>query len=82
MDKMLVERVTRDESWLTLVWDIIDGTTLSADEFQEKLRLRFRMEPIGIWNRCDSCGAKIAVGHAFQCKKGRLIVAHHNNMAY
>ena len=81
MDKIRLELVTFDGSWLTAVSDIINGTTLSADKFQDKLRLRFRMEPIGIWNRCNSCGAKIAVDHSLQCKKGRLIVAHHNDMA-
>ena len=54
LDKIRLDLVTLDGSWVTAVSDIINGTTLSADEFQDKLRLRFRMEPIGIWNRCDS----------------------------
>ena len=81
LDKICLDRVTLDGSWLTAVSDIINGTTLSADEFQDKLRLRFRMEPIWIWNICDSCGEKIAVDHSLQCKKGRLIVSHHNDMS-
>ena len=81
MDKIRLERVTVDGAWLTVFSDIINGTTLSADKFQDKLRLRFRMEPIRIWNRCDSCGVKLALDHALQCKKGRLVFVHHNNMA-
>ena len=78
---MRLERVTLDGAWLAVVLDILNGMTLSADNFQDKICLRFRMEPIGIWNRCGSCGAKLAVDHALQCKKVRLIVAHHNDMA-
>ena len=70
-----------DGAWLTVVLDIINGATLCADKFQDKLRLCFRMELIGLWNRCSSCGEKIAADHALQCKKGRIIVAHHIDMA-
>ena len=59
----------------------MNGMTLSVDKVQDKIRLRFRMELIGIWNRCGSCGVKLALDHDLQCKKDWLIVAHHNEMA-
>ena len=66
LDKMCHERVTLDGAWLTVVSDIINRTTLSADEFQEKLPLSFRMDLIGICNRCGSCRENLAVDHALQ----------------
>ena len=78
---MHLERVTLDGAWLMVVLGILSGTTFSADELQDKIHMCFRMDPIGIWNRCDSCVANLPVENALQRRKGKLIVAHHNDMA-
>ena len=79
---MRLERATLDGVWLTVVSDIFNGTTFYSDKSRDKLPLHFIMEPIGIWNRCDSCVANLPVENALQRRKGKLIVAHHNDMEY
>ena len=48
---------------LMVVPDILIGKTLSADKFWDKFILRFGLEPLGLWNKCNGYGEKVMVEH-------------------
>ena len=81
MAKRRPERAALGGAWLTVVPDILNGTTLSPDKFWYNLHLRFGLELLGIRNICDGCGEKIRAKHALQCRKCGLVIAHHNDVA-
>jgi hypothetical protein len=68
-------------AWLTTMPDRLNGTELSADEFQDSLRLRFGLVPLGLPDRCDGCGQRFTLGHAMSYKKGGLVLLRHNDVA-
>ena len=81
MAKRRPKRAALAGVWLTVVPDILNGTTLSPEKFWDNLHLRFGLELLGIRNRCDGWGEKIRVKFALQCRKCGLVVAHHNDVA-
>ena len=49
---------------LTVVPDLLRGTTLSAEEFQDNLRIRFGLVTLALRLTCDGYVEKISVDHA------------------
>jgi hypothetical protein len=57
-------------AWLTSYPSYMNGTELSADEFQDNLRLQFSLPPLNLTSHCDRCGQHFSMNHGLQCKKG------------
>ena len=57
-------------AWLTVMPSRRYDSILSREEFQDNVRLRFGLRPLGLCDRCDGCGAAFSVEHALNCKKG------------
>jgi hypothetical protein len=59
----------------------INGTERSAQEFRDRLVIRYARQPSDMPKTCDGCGAINTVGHALQCKVGGLIILRHDEIA-
>ena len=67
--------------WLTCAPHMLNGNTLSRQEFQDNLRLRYNFKPLDMPHTCDGCGARLTVDHALQCKCGGLVHVRHEDGA-
>ena len=67
-------------AWLTVMPSRRYDSILSREEFQDNVRLRFGLRPLGLCDRCDGCGAAFSVEHALNCKKGGLVCTRHNDV--
>jgi hypothetical protein len=67
-------------TWLTDMPNRLNATELSADEFQDSLRLQLELAPLGLPDRCDGCGHRFSLGHQMTCKKGDLVLLQNNNV--
>ena len=77
-----MKRSRETGAWLTATPSDDFGTSLSCTEFRDALRIRNGMVPIGLPAFCGACkSAHFTVGHAFQCKKGGLVRARHEELA-
>jgi hypothetical protein len=76
-----MDRATETGAWLTVIPDQLNGTDLSADEFRDSLLLRFGLTPHSLPHRCEGCQQRFSVDHAMTCKKGGLILLHHNDLS-
>ena len=79
--KRQVSRARQTGSWLTVMPDTLNGTVLSAEEFQDSLRVRYGLVPIGLQPKCDGCYKDFTVTHALSCKTGGLVILRHNELA-
>ena len=81
-----IKRSKETGRWLTVVPSVTCGTTLSKQEFQDLLLLRYGRTPLNLPKSCDGCGKAFSVSHGLQCKKGGLIFWRHeevkNELAY
>ena len=68
-------------AWITVVPDLLNGTTNSTEEFRENIWIRFGLQPKGLRQTCNGCGRKLTVDHALQCKKGSIITIFHNDVS-
>ena len=77
-----MERSRHTGAWLTATPSDDYGTALSCAEFRDALRIRNGLVPNGLPTFCSACqSARFTVGHAFQCKKGGLVRARHEELA-
>ena len=53
-------------AWMTVVPDLLNRTTLLAEEFRDNLRISFRLVPLALRLTCDRCGEKFTVNHSLQ----------------
>ena len=58
----------------------LNGTSLSANEWRDNVRLRYNHIPLDMPSHCDGCGAKMTVEHALQCKCGGLVHIRHDDV--
>ena len=70
---MKLERATVTGAWLTVVPDLLNRTTLTAEEFRDNLRIRFGMLPLDLQQTCSGRGEKLALDHVLQCNSGILV---------
>jgi hypothetical protein len=81
-DQRRMKRSQETGTWLTASPSLDYGTALSKTEFRDAIRLRHGLTPLDLPSNCDGCPTKtFTVGHAFQCKKGGLVLARHEEMA-
>ncbi len=59
----------------------LNGTKLSQDEFADSLWLQLRLALRGLPDGWDGCGHRFSFGHAMACRKGGLVLLHHNSVA-
>eukprot|EP00978_Attheya_sp_CCMP212_P037992 scaffold183996_cov58-Attheya_sp.AAC.2 len=78
--RRVIEQGNKTGAWLTVLPSIVNGMTLSADEFRDGLAIRYVYELLNLPDKCDGCGAKSSVGHALQCKIGGLVIMRHNQV--
>jgi hypothetical protein len=74
-------RAMENGTWLTTMPNCLNGTELSANKFRDSLRLQLRLVPLGLPDHCDGCGQCFLHGHTMMCKKGRLVLLRHNDVA-
>ena len=65
-------------AYLTVVPDVLNGTTIQAEEFRDNLRIYFGLQPQGLRQTCNRCGKNLMVDHALHLKKGDLVTIYHN----
>ena len=76
-----LQRTTETGAWLTTLPTWMNGTTLTAEEFRDSLRMRYGLQPHRLPSLCDGCQAPFSLQHALSCKKGGLILLRHNEIA-
>ena len=79
--RLWMEQATVMGAWLMVVSDLLNGTTLSAEEFQDNIRIRFGLLPLDLRQTCDWHGDKLMVDHALHCKRSGLVTVRHYYVA-
>jgi hypothetical protein len=67
-------------AWLSVLPSTVNGTVLSAQEFQDALSMRYAETPHNFPDKCDGCDAHFSLQHALGCKKGGLVIFRHNEI--
>jgi hypothetical protein len=67
-------------AWLSLLPSTVNVTELSAQECRDALLMRYGMTPPDLPATCDGCKASFTLQHALGCKKGGLVIFHHNKI--
>ena len=49
--------------WLTVVPSRLNGTSISADEWRDNVRLRYNHLPLDMPQQCDGCNERMTVEH-------------------
>ena len=68
-------------AWITVVPYLLNGATLSAEDFRDNLRIRYRIMPLYLHQTCNGCGEKLTVEHTLHCKRGGLVTVCHNDVS-
>ena len=75
-----LRRSEKTGAWLTVQPFTVNRTELGDQEWRDALFLRYGLEPPDRPTYCDGCQAKFSISHAFECKKGGLVTACHNEL--
>ena len=75
-----LQRVTKTGAWLMVKALILNRMELGAKEWRDALFLQYGLEPPDLPNYCDVCNTKFSIYHALDCKRGVLVMAHHNEL--
>ncbi len=65
---------------LLVIRDRLNGNSLSAEEFSDKLRLRYNLLPLNMPQLCNGCGTPMTIEHALCCKVGSLVHMRHEDV--
>ena len=66
--------------WLSVIPVESKNFDLSAQEFYDALSIRYRKPLLNLPPTCDGCGATSSLYHFLICRKGGLVVQHHNEI--
>jgi len=66
--------------WLTMLPVSQDHYDLTAQEFCDALALHYWKPLLNVPCSCDDCGAPFSLDHTLICRKGGLIIQHHNEV--
>jgi hypothetical protein len=75
-----ISRGKETGAWLSVLPSTVNGTVLSAQEFQDALSMRYAETPHNFPDKCDGCDAHFSLQHALRCKKGGLVIFRHNEI--
>ena len=68
-------------AWLLVPPSAVNGTELSAQEFQDDaLSMRHAETPHNFPNKCDGCDAHFSLQRVLSCEKGGLEIFRHNEI--
>ena len=83
MDALDIWRTTRNTNtgaWISVQPTLVNGLSLSKDEWRDRMQRRYGLGIVNLPRCCDGCGAKFPIKHALACKKGGLVVGRHNEV--
>ena len=66
--------------WLSVILSTVNIMELGSHEWRDSLFLRYNISPPDLSYHCNGCGAAFSIYHALDCKKGGLIMEHHNEL--
>ena len=73
---------TKTGACVTVQPSTVNGSELGAQECQDTLFMIFGIELLDHPKFCDRCNAAFSICHLLDCKKGVLVMAHHNKLRY
>jgi hypothetical protein len=75
-----IQRGKETGLWLTILLSTVNGMEPLAQEFQDQLLLWYARSPGDLPEVCNGCGLTFNIQHAMTCKKGGLMIIHHNEI--
>lgn len=71
---------TKTGVWVSIQTTLLNVISLSTDKWRDTIQRRYGLELVDLPKCCDSFGTKFIIEHALACKKGGLVVGHHNEL--
>ena len=78
--KRVIRRAGKTGNWLSVHPREHNGKELAAVEWRDSLAIRFGNTPKDLQKICDGCGQDNSFTHEMDCKKGGLVIMHHNEI--
>ena len=66
--------------WLTVLPLACHQFDLSPQQFRDTLSLRYHRPLSTMPSSCDGCGSAFSLSHALDCRRGGLVIQHHNKV--
>eukprot|EP00978_Attheya_sp_CCMP212_P029231 scaffold103337_cov31-Attheya_sp.AAC.1 len=79
-DTCIIGHGGKTGGWITVLPNVMNGSILSDLEFRDGFHLCYVMTLQNLPTHCDGCNAKCNIDHAFNCKKGGLVITRHNEV--
>ena len=74
-------RINDHSGWLSVMLMEKDTFDLTAQEFCDALQaIRYKKPLLSVPPFCDGCGSPSSLDHFLICRKGGLIIQHHNEI--
>ena len=75
-----MRQITHTGVWFSVIPSIINGTELGAQKCMDYLLMRYGINHLDLPEHCNICEDAFGIYQALYCKKGGLIMAHHNEL--